>query len=108
MASTQAALRGGGAADAETGTDGFDGAGGVVVELEVGLLGGAADPEVDVGLVPDLEVPLRDLVKAIALNQVLGEGGNEGVPLGVVGRRGDDLLVPEGVVGQLRGERHWA
>jgi hypothetical protein len=73
-------LRGSGASDADARVDAFEGAGGVVVQLEVGLLGGAASPEIDVGLVPDFEVPLRDFIDAVALDEVLGEGDDEGVP----------------------------
>ncbi len=76
----------------------------MVVELEVGLLRGAASPEIDVGLVPDFEVPLRDFIDAVALDEVLGKGGDEAVPLRVVLGRRDDLLVPEGVVVEARGK----
>ncbi len=97
-------LSGGWASDADARVDGFEGAGGVVVELEVGLLRGAAGPEIDVGLVPDFEVPLRDFIDAVALDEVLGEGGHESVPFSVVLGRRDDLLVPEGVVVEPRGK----
>ena len=101
-------LCGGGASHADARVDAFEGAGGVVVQLEVGLLGGAASPEIDVGLVPDFEVPLRDFIDAVALDEVLGEGGDEGVPPGVVLGRRDYLLVPEGVVVEARGKLLWA
>ena len=90
---------GGGAADAEARVDGLEVACGVVVELEVAALVRDASPEVDVGLVPDFEVPLRDLVDAVALDEVAGEGGDEAVPLLVGLGRGDIGLVPEGVEG---------
>src|ERR1700757_368461 len=82
----------------------------MVVELEVGLLCGTASPEVDVGLVPDLEVPLRDFIDAVTVDKMLREGGDKRVPLGVILRRRDDLLVPEGMVVEARGEllRHEA
>ena len=92
-------LRGGGAADAEAGAYFFDGEGGVIVELEVGGLFGVADPEVDVGFVPYFESPLGDFVDAVAVDEVLGEGGDHGVPERVVLGRRDVLLVPEGVQG---------
>ena len=66
-------LRGGGSADAQLRADSLDALGGVIVELEVGGLFGLAGPEVDVGLVPDFEVPLRHFVDAVAVDQVLGE-----------------------------------
>ena len=74
----------------------------VVVELEVGLLRGPARPEIDVRLVPDFEIPLRNFVDAVALDQMLRKGRNQRVPLRVVLGRRDDLLVPEGVVVEPR------
>ena len=49
-------------------------AGGVVIELKVGFLRRAPGPEIDVRLIPDFEVPTGDLVDAVAIDQVLGEG----------------------------------
>ena len=63
-------LCGGGAADAEAGGDTFDGTSGVVVELVVGVFARIAGPEVDVGLVPDFEIPLGDFVDAVALDEM--------------------------------------
>ncbi len=86
-----------GATYAEARADCLEVAGGVVVELEVGGLAGDAAPEVDVGFIPDFEVPLGDFVDAVAVDEVLGEGGHEVVPaLHALGGR-DVLLVPEGV-----------
>ena len=70
-----------------------------VVELEVGLLAGDAVPEVDVGLIPHLEVPLGDFFETVAGDEMLGEGGHERVPLFEGLGWGDVLLVPEGVEG---------
>ena len=69
------------AADAETRVDGFQRASGVIVEFELSGLLGVAGPEVDVGLVPDFEIPLRDFVDAVAVDQKLREVVNEEVPL---------------------------
>ena len=73
--------------------------GGVVVEGEVGGLVGSAAPEIEVGLVPDLEVPGGDFIETVAGDEVGGEGFDEGVPVGVVLRGGDVGVVPEGVDG---------
>lgn len=71
---------GGGAADAVAGIDTLDGAGGGVVELEV--TGLAAGPEaVEVGFVPDFEVPPADLVGAVAVGEVADEVVDEVGPL---------------------------
>jgi len=92
-------LRRGWAADLQAGRDGFERAGGVVIELKVGGLFGIADPEVDVGLVPDFELPGGDFVEAVSLDQVLSEGGNHRVPERVVAGGRDIGLVPERVQG---------
>ena len=88
-------LRGGGPAHAQPGTHALDGAGGAVVELVVGGLFRIAGPEIDVGLVPDLEVPLRDFVDAVAFDEMPRECFDELLPLVPVFRRSDVLLVPE-------------
>jgi hypothetical protein len=61
------------AADAQAGADVLQVIGGVGVEVEVGLHARDAVPEVDVGLVPDFEVPGGDLIDAVAIDEVLGE-----------------------------------
>src|SRR5262245_42074134 len=75
--------------------DGFEGAGGMTVKLEVGGLFGFAGPEIDVRLIPHLEIPLRDLVEAIAFDKVTSESADKVVPFAVILGRRDDLLVPE-------------
>ena len=77
-------LRGGGATDEEAVAYFFDGESGVVVELEVSWLLRVADPEVDVGFVPYFEAPLGYFFDAVAVDEVLGEGGDHGVPERVV------------------------
>ncbi len=96
---------GGRAADAEARADAFESMRGVGVELLIGLEARDAAPEVDVGLVPDLEVPLGDFVDAVAVDHVLGEGADEGVPVIPAARRGDVGVVPEDVEG-VRVEGH--
>ena len=54
----------------------------VIVELEVGRLRRTPGPEVDVRLVPHFEIPLRDFVDAIMLDQVPGKGVDQRAPLG--------------------------
>ena len=91
-------LRGGRAADLEARRDGLERAGGVVVELEVGGLLGVAAPEVDVGLVPDFELPGGDFVDAVARDEVLRRRRwIIASQMRVVLRRRDVGLVPEGV-----------
>src|SRR5271163_814701 len=69
----------------------------VSVEVEVGLLAGNATPEIDVRLVPDFEVPLRDFINAISVDEMLREMSHQRVPpLHTFGWR-HILLVPEGV-----------
>jgi hypothetical protein len=89
--------RGGRAADAQARVNGFESAGGVVVKIEIGGLLGIAGPEVDVGLIPDFEIPAGDFVDAVAIDEEPGETADENVPLRVVLGRGDVLLVPERV-----------
>jgi len=92
-------LRGGGAANAEARADAFDGTSGVVVEIVVSGFLWIAGPEVDIGLVPDFEIPLCDLVDAVALDEMAREILDELLPLVTVFRRGNVLLVPEGMKG---------
>src|SRR6266481_1529495 len=98
-------LCGGGAADAEAGADALGGARGAIVELIVSGLLRIAGPEVDVRLVPDFKIPLRDFVFAVTRDEMTCEVFDELLPLvPVLGRR-DILLVPESVKGAgIRGE----
>ena len=89
------AAGGGGASDAAVRADGADGFGGVFVEVEVVGLGAGEEAVVEVGLVPDFEVPVVDFVGAVAGLEVGNEGFDEGVPLGHVFGRGDVALPPE-------------
>ena len=88
-------VAGGGAADAQDGIDFLHRADGGAVELEVTAAGGI-EKEIEVGLVPTLEVPLADFLRAVAAEPVAHEGLDELRPLVVILRRGDMGLPPEG------------
>src|SRR6267143_3134911 len=93
------------AADAETRAHAFDGARSAIVELVVGRFFRIADPEVNVGLVPNFEIPLRDFVEAVPLDEMAREILDELLPfVPILGRR-DVLLVPESMQRvRVRGE----
>jgi hypothetical protein len=90
-------LRGRWPTDAQARAHGFDVTRGVVIQLEVRFLLRDSRPEVEVGLVPDFEVPVGDLVYAVALDQVLSELSDQVIPLGVVLGRRDIRVIPERV-----------
>src|SRR5260370_33197988 len=94
-AGSPSSLRCSGAADAEAGAHALDGAGSAVVKVVISSFFGIAGPEVDVRLVPDFEIPLRDFVDTVALDKVTREILDELFPLAPVLRRRDILLVPE-------------
>ena len=77
------------------GADGADGFNGVFVEGEVVGLGAGEEAVVEVGLIPDFEVPVVDFVGSVAGLEVGDEGLDEGVPLGGVFGRGGVALPPE-------------
>ena len=83
------------AAHAQRRRNRLDVAGGVVVKLEVGWLLRRAAPEVEVGFVPDFEIPLRNFINTVALHEVLGELRDQVVPLRIILRRRDVGVVPE-------------
>src|SRR6185437_16723082 len=89
--------RGCGPADSQPWTDALQIARRVIVELEIALLTRNAAPKVDVGFVPDLEIPLGHLVRPEVLHQVAREGCDEAIPFLQALRRRDVGLVPEGV-----------
>ena len=62
-----------GAAHAQTRADLLQRARRVVIELEVGLLARDTIPEIDIRLIPNFEIPLRDFLDAVAIDQVLGK-----------------------------------
>jgi hypothetical protein len=83
-----------GAADGEPLVDRLDGAHGGLVEPEVVRL--RARPEdLEVRLVPDLEAPARDFLRAVALDEVRGERTDERRPFVPVARDGDARAVLE-------------
>ena len=98
-------LRSCGTADTDPLVDRFEGASGIVVELEIGLLRRPSGPEINVGLVPDLEVPIGHLVDSVAIDQVLSKGADERIPLRIIGGRRNNRLIPEGMVVQPRSQQ---
>ena len=77
-------LCGGRPPDLQAWRDRLDSASGVVIELKVRGLLRISLPEVDVGLIPDLEPPGGDLVDAVARDQVRSEGANHRIPQRIV------------------------
>jgi hypothetical protein len=71
---------GGRSPDPQGRIDGFKGARGQVVELEVGLLVGAFPEAGEVGLVPHLKVPGAHFVPSVTLLDVADVGGDEILP----------------------------
>src|ERR1700727_2181384 len=67
------------------------------IQFKILALAWDAIPEIDIRRTPSLLVPLRDLVDAVALNQVLRELRHQGIP-GFETPGGRDVrLVPEGM-----------
>ena len=88
-------LRRRGSADAKPRIHGLQRSRRRVVKLVVRLLLRIARPEIEVRLVPDLEIPLRDFVDSVAIDQMLREVRNEIAPFLIACRRRNDRLVPE-------------
>ena len=82
-------------ADTQPSIDGLDRPRGGFIKLKIRVLGRLARPEVDVGLVPDLEVPLPDLIDAVTLDEMPRERADQLCPLLVRLRRVRQRLVPE-------------
>ena len=74
----------------------------MIVKLEICRLLRISHPEIEIGFVPDFEVPLLDFINAVAVHQVLGELVNQVVPFVPIFRRRNVLLVPEGMRRILR------
>ena len=90
-------LRCGRSANAQPRTHALDGARGAVVELVVRGFFRIAHPEINVRLVPDFEVPLRDFVFPVAGNEVTRKVFDQLLPLVPLLGRSDILLVPKGM-----------
>src|SRR5580698_9049023 len=88
---------GGGSTYAETRAYRLQIARGVSVEVKIALFARDAVPEVDVGLIPDLEVPLRNFIDTVPIDQVLREVCYQGIPGFHALRRRNILLIPEGM-----------
>ena len=67
----------------------------MVVELEIRRLLRLTRPEINVWLVPNLEVPLRYLIYPVPLDQMLCKCPHQRIPLRIVLGRRNILLVPE-------------
>src|SRR5580698_4610228 len=82
----------------------------MVVELPVSRLPKISGPKIQVGFVPNLEIPLRDFVDAVAIDQVFGERGDEVFPLAPILWRRHVGLVPESMQGVMSSQllRHEA
>src|SRR5262249_17380503 len=98
-------LRGRGAADAEALVDALYGAGGNLGKVVVGWFFGDALPEIYIRLVPHLEIPLRNFLDAVSIDEVLREVRHQVTPPVPVLRRRDDRVIPKDVNrGRLGGE----
>src|SRR3984885_15552644 len=76
----------------------------VIVQSKVAGLRRRAGPEIKVWFVPHLEVPLRDFIDPIAIDEMRREGRYQRVPFRVIARRRDYRVVLETVHGLARGE----
>ena len=92
------------AADAQARADALQRLRGFIIELVVRRFVRLASPKIEIRLVPDFEVPVRDFVDAVARDEMLGELADQIVPLGIVFRRRDDGAIPEGLVDVFGGE----
>ena len=82
-------------ANPERGVDFLHSLGRILVELEILLLGSSVEEEIEIRFVPHLEVPLPDLLDAIALDAMPQERFDEGTPLRFVARGYGVCLPPE-------------
>ena len=98
MSATQAACAVAGPPTRNLGLTAFSARAVLSYSSKVGFLLRRSHPEVQVGFVPDLEVPVRNLVNAIAIDKVLREGGDQRVPLRITWQAASDRLVPECLV----------
>src|ERR1700722_12981818 len=77
----------------------------MVIQLEVSRLPRIAAPEVQVRLVPDLEVPLRYFSYAIAIDEMPRKLADQIIPLGIILGWRDVLLIPESMQRVLIGSQ---
>ncbi len=75
----------------------------MIVKLKIGFELRIARPEINVGLVPDLKVPLGNFLNTVTLDEMLREMRDHVVPATPILGRRDHRLVPERVHG---GRRH--
>src|SRR5579864_8210456 len=93
-----------GPANAEARIHAFQSAGGDIVKLIIGCLFRIAGPEIEVRLIPYLEIPLRDFVDAIPLDQVASELRDQIAPAIPVLGRGYDRRIPKSLDRLLRSQ----
>src|SRR5207248_363448 len=93
-----------GTPDAQTRIHRLECARGVVVERPVRGLSRLAPPEIQIWLVPHLEVPAAHLADSVALDEVAREGADQRIPSPVVLRRRDHRSVPEALPDVRAGE----
>src|SRR5215469_6969735 len=88
----------------------FDRVGSVIVKLPISILFRLTRPEIDVGLIPDFEIPFGNFSGAISLNQVPGKSRDKLVPFVPTFWRRDIRFIPKRVQSLLRGQlpRHEA
>ena len=79
----------------------------VVVEIPVGSLSRIAAPEINIGFVPDFEIPLAHLINAVPREEMSRELGNEIIPLGPVFWRRNVRLIPKSMGHVLRRQLFW-
>ena len=103
-------LRRGRSPDPEPRVDRLQSSSRCIVQLIISLFLWIARPEIKVGLVPHLEIPLGDLRDAVTIDQMLRKLSNQRRPFGPVPGRRNNGLVPEGLLDFLRGKlsRHEA
>jgi hypothetical protein len=103
-------LRGSRSADPQLRIYAFDRLGCLVIKRKIGGLFQFAVPEINVRFVPDLEVSLLHFVLAVAIEQMVCKGCDQGAPFGRVFGWRRERLVPEGMRRQIGGQlaRHKA
>src|SRR5258706_15591137 len=81
-------LRGGGSAHSQPWIYSLNRKCGVVIQFPISILFWLSRPEINVGLVPYFEIPLRNFIDAIAIYQMAGKCRDQIVPaVPVLGRR---------------------
>src|SRR5580704_9120021 len=69
----------------------------VIVKFPITCLLGLAAPKIQIGFVPDLEVPLRNFIDAVAIDEMFRKRADEVIPFAPVLGRRNVRPVPENV-----------